>query len=126
MCRNAVAEESVRSPLAGVVVKLRRKEDIARSILFLEAAHRSDANDPTNVQRAEGVDVRTVIQFMRKQPMAPTVARKEKNLPAMHLSSNNSVGWFAERRRDALFGRIFHPLHLIKTAAPDDADGWCV
>ena len=109
--------------LAGPVEKLRRQEHVARRIFFLKTADRGHADDPANIQRTERVDVRPMIQLVRENAMAAPVPRQKINLPSMHLPADERIGRIAKRRFDALLGRIFHALHLIKAAPSDDADG---
>ena len=55
--------------------------------------------------------------------MTTRMPRQKINLPSMHYAADERIGRIAEGRRDPLFGRILHALHLIKAAPSDDTDG---
>src|SRR5438067_2405516 len=109
-------------PSAGPVEKLRRQKHIPRRIFFLQAADGCHANDPAHVERTERVDVGAMVQLVREQAMSASMSRQKIDLPPMHASTDDRVGWIAERRRDAALPRILHAFHLIEAAPTDDAD----
>jgi len=120
---DAFAEKRVLGALAGSIEELRRQQDISGRVLLLQTADSGDANDPANVERTQGVNVRPVIQLVRQEPMAAAMTRKKVNLPAVHSSAYDRVGRLAERRFDPLLGRIFHAFHLVEAASADDPNG---
>src|SRR5581483_440627 len=101
---------------AGAVIELRRQKDISWRIFFLQATHRRDRDNPANVQRAQGVDVGPVIDFMRQNPMASPVPRQKIDLPSANLSANECVRRRSERRIDIVFAGFSQFVYLIKTA----------
>ncbi len=123
---DATSEKSVVGPLAGAIEKLRGQEHIARRVFFLQTAYRRHADNPPDIQRTERIDIRAMIQLVRKQPVSASVPGQEINLPSMHLPSDDRIGGIAKRCFDALLGRVFHPLHLIEAASADDANCRCI
>src|SRR5437660_5174104 len=54
--------------------------------------------------------------------MAAPVPRQKINLPAAHFAANERVRWRPKRSIDLMLGRIAQLVHLIQTAAANDAD----
>jgi hypothetical protein len=121
--RDSLTKKSVIAALAGAIEKLRRQEHVTRRVFFLKAADGGDADDPAHIQRAERIDVRAMIQFVRKQTVAATVSRKEIDLPALYLPADDRVGWITKRRFNPLLRRVLYTLHLVKPASADNANG---
>jgi tRNA-2-methylthio-N6-dimethylallyladenosine synthase len=63
---------------------------------------------------------------MRKNSVAATVPGQKINLAAMHLAADDRIGRRAEWRLNVLLAWFRHAFHLIKAAAANDANGWCV
>ena len=98
MSGNAFAKKSVARALTCSVKKLRRHQDIARRVFFLQTADRRYANDPADVEGTQRVNVRPMIQLMRENAMAAPVPGQKINLPSMHLAADNSDGWLIHGR----------------------------
>src|SRR4030095_1852920 len=108
------------------VKKLRRQEDIAWRVFFLQTAHRRNANNPADVEGTERVDVRPVIQFMRQNPVPASVSRQKINAATRDCSADDRIGRDAEGRIDFVFGQIRKAFQVIETAAADNSDGWLI
>src|SRR5438067_13418439 len=77
---NAVAEKSVAGALACPIKKLRRQQNVARSVFFLQTTDCRHANDPADVEGTERVNIRPMIQFMRQNSVAASMSRQKVTL----------------------------------------------
>ena len=65
-----------------------------------------------------------MIQLVGQETMAACVSRQKINLTPAQFSADERVGRRTKRRVDFLFGHILQAIHLVQTAAPDNADRW--
>jgi len=63
-----------------------------------------------------------VVDLMRQQAVADTVAREKTHPPAGDPAHDHRVGRRAERGGDGVFRDFPEAIHLIEPAAADDAD----
>src|SRR5438552_660483 len=120
---NSITEKSMDRAQTCPVVKLRRQQNIARRIFFLQTANCGHRNDPAHIQRTQRVNVGAMIQFMRQDPMAASVTWQEIDLPSTHPAPNQHVRRCPKRSFDLMLGHIVQLFYLIETAAADDPDG---
>src|ERR1700750_915885 len=104
MCGDALAEKGMASALTRPIKKLRGQQNVAQRVFFLQTSDRRHANDPADVEGTERVNVRPMIQFMRQNPVPPSMSRQKVNAAAEHCSADNQIGGRAERRLDMVFG----------------------
>src|SRR2546428_10090764 len=122
MAGNALAEKSVARALTCPIKKLRRQQDVARSVFFLQTADRRHANDPADVEGTKRINIRPMIQFMRQNPVSASVSRQKVNAAAEHCSADDRIGGRAERRLDFVFGQVGKAVQMIEAAAADNSD----
>src|SRR5437762_2038850 len=123
---NALSEKSVAGAQTCPVKKLRRQEDIARRVFFLQSPDRRNANNPANVEGTERINVRPMIQFMRQNPVAASMSRQKINAATKHCAADDRVGGRAEGRVDLVFGQVGKAFQVIETAAADNPDSWLI
>ena len=121
---DAAAEEGVLGAPAGAVEELRRQHHVPVRVFLLQAAHRGDADEPAHAERAQGVDIGAMIQLVRHDAMPAPVPRQKIDLPAREAPAHDHLRRIAPRRRDAVLRHVGQPLHMVKAAAADHADGW--
>src|SRR5260370_5309910 len=124
MRNDSIAEKSVARAQAGPIVKLRRQQNIPRGVSFLQTANRANRNYPAHVEGAQCVNIRAMIQLVRQNPVAAPVSRQKINLASANFSADQRVRRRSKRRVDLMLGRIEQLLHLIYSAAANDADRW--
>src|SRR4029079_17103849 len=78
--------------------------------------------DPFDAQFFEAVDVRSKIQFRRRDRMVSMMPGKKDDLLAGERSDEIRVRRFSERGFHVDFFDLRQSLHLIKPASPDDSD----
>jgi tRNA-2-methylthio-N6-dimethylallyladenosine synthase len=105
---------------------LRGEKHITRRVLLLQTSHGGDANDPPDIERTKRINIRAMVQLVRKQAMPPPMPGQEIDLPAVYAAPHDCIGRVAEGCFHPQLSRIFHPLHLVETASADDPDGRCV
>src|SRR2546430_16693575 len=104
---------------AGAVVELRWQQNVARFVFFLQTAHGCDGNDPSNIESTQGINVGAVVQFVRKNSVAPPMSRQKVDLPSVYGTADECIGWRAEWSVDFVLGRIAQLFHLIQTTPAD-------
>src|SRR5205823_14866759 len=119
---NALPKKCVHGAPTSAVIKLRRQQHISRRIFFLQTAHGCYRDDPANVQRTQRIDVGPMIDFVRQNPMATTVARQKINLTPANLSANERVRRWPEWFINVEFAGITQFFYLIETAATNDSN----
>src|SRR5438132_11257614 len=120
---NALAEKSVASALTCPIKKLRRQQNVARRVFFLQTSDRRHANDPADVEGTKRINIRPMIQFMRQNPVSASVSRQKVNAAAEHCSADDRIGGRAERRLDLVFGQARKTFQMIEATAADNSDG---
>src|SRR6476620_6840797 len=123
---DALAEKGVASALTRPIKKLRWQQNLPRRIFFLQTSDRRHANDPADVEGTKRIDIRPMIQFMRQNPVPPSMSRQKVNAAAEHCSADDRIGGRAERRLDLVFGQVGKTFDMIETAAAHNSDGWLV
>jgi hypothetical protein len=122
MSYEPVTKEGVVGSITSAVVVLVGHEDMARSILFLKASDRSDADDEANPKRAQSPDIGTVINFGRKKAMTTGVAREKDDFASSKGAPHEGIGGRAVRSLDGEFLQVSKTFELIEAAAADYAD----
>src|SRR5205823_5895156 len=69
-------------------------------------------------------DVRAKVQFGRKQPVTDAVTRKKCDARAPERTQQIRARRLAKRRVDASLLAVGQLVHVVETAAADDADCW--
>src|SRR5437660_9015491 len=123
---NALTEKGVAGVLTRPIKRLRRQQDVARSVFFLQTADRRHANDPADVEGTKRINIRPMIQFMRQNPVSASVSRQKVNTATEQCSADDRIGGRAERRIDLVFGQVGKTFDMIETAAADNSDGWLI
>src|SRR5207247_6586908 len=123
---NAFPEKSVAGAQTCPVKKLRRQEDIAWRVFFLQTAGRRNANNPADVEGTERVNIRPMIQFMRQNPVPSSMSRQKTNAATTHCAADDPVGGRAEGRVDFVFGQVGKAFQVIETAAAYNPDSWLI
>ena len=126
MGRDSFAEKRVAGAQAHPIKKLRRQQDIARGVRFLQTAHCRYANDPADIERTQRVNIRAMIQFVGEDAMPTSMSRQKINAAAEHCSANDGVRRRAERRLDLVFGQLGKILQVVEATAADNSDCWLV
>src|SRR5207247_10563365 len=93
---NAFPKKSVAGAQTCPGKKLRRQEDIAWRVFFLQTAGRRNANNPADVEGTERVNIRQMIQFMRQNPEPSSISRQKINAATKHCDVGHEVGRRAE------------------------------
>src|SRR5262249_54581915 len=88
---NALSKKCMSITAARPVIKLRRQQNITRRIFFLQATYCRHRDEPAHVERAEGVDVGPVIDFVRQNSVTACVPRQKIDLATADLSANKHV-----------------------------------
>ena len=123
---NAFPEKSVAGAQTRPVKELRRQENVARRVFFLQTADRCNANNPADVEGTERINVRSMIQFVRQNPVPASMSRQEVNAATKHCSADDRIGRRAEGRIDLVLGQVGKAFQMIETAAADNPDGWLI
>src|SRR6059058_5548422 len=123
MSGNAFTEKSVAGALTRPIKKLRRQQDIARRVFFLQTADRRHANDPADIEGTKRINIGPMIQFMRQNPVSASVWRQKVNAAAEHCSADDRIGGRAERRLDFVFSQARKTFQMIQATAADNSDG---
>ena len=113
----------MKFPPARPVIKLVRQHDVARVVLFLEAANGGDGDDPSDAERAERPDICPVVDLVRSDPVPTRMTRKKKDRPAVKRSPDDRVRRIPKGRVDPDLGNLLKPVNLVKAAASNNADG---
>lgn len=122
---DAIAEEGVVFAAAGAVKELIGDDDVKGMDFFAEAADGGDANEPADVERAEGVEIGPVIDFMWGDAVAATVSGKKIDGASGVLAFDDVVGWSAERSGEGDFFDAGESFQFVEATASNDADGGC-
>src|SRR5207244_4664143 len=99
--------------------KLRWQQNVARRVFFLQTSDRRHANDPADVEGTKRINIRPMIQFMRQNPVHPSMSRQKVNAAAEHCSADDRIGGRADRRLDLVFGQASTTYQNIRDAADD-------
>jgi hypothetical protein len=116
----------VAGALTGSIKKLRRQQNVARGVFFLQTADRRYANDPADIEGTERVNVRPMIQFMRQNPMSASMSGQKVNAATEQCSADNRIGGRAEGGIDFVFGQVRKSFDVIKPTATNDPDRWLI
>jgi hypothetical protein len=121
MTDDAVLEERRDAPL-GEIDELVRHDEVTRLDLLLHRADRADAHEVRRPRLLQRADVRAVVDLMRRDPVAAAVARQEEERrPARERALHEHVARAPERRVDLDLRHVAEALHLVESAAAEDA-----
>ena len=124
--RYSFAKKRVTRAQTRPIKKLLWQQDVARGIFLLQTADRCHANDPTDVERTQRVNIRAMIQFVRQDTVSTSVPGQKINAATGHCSADDGIGWCAERRFDFVFGELGKTFQLVEATAADNANRWLV
>ena len=103
---DTVAEESVFGGLVGAIEELVWQDDMAGFVLWLEGADGGDGKKPADIERAEGVNIGAVIEFVGEDTMTSGVASEEVDLAVVEASAEDGIGGWAKGCFDEVFGEV--------------------
>jgi len=103
---DSVAKEGVFRGLIGAIEELVWQDDVAGFVLWLEGTDGGDGEKPADIERAEGVNIRTVIEFVWEDTMTSGMASEEVDLAAVEASTEDGIGGRAEGCFDEVFGEV--------------------
>lgn len=121
----AVSEKGVVFSATGAVVVLIGHQNMTGSILFLEAADSSDADDEAYAKGAQGPDIGAMIDLGGKETVATGVAREKDDLASGEGALHEDVRGRAIGSVDGQLFEVFEAFELVEATASNDADhGW--
>src|SRR5665213_1621545 len=121
MSDNPVAEKG-RSAPARAVVKLIGNQKIQRSQVLLQGADSAHRNHALDAEKLHGVNVGAIIDFRRREAMAPPVAREKRHAPVLYASDHKRIGWLSEWCFYPDFSCRFGAGHRVESAATNDSN----
>jgi len=93
---DAVAKEGVVLTAAGAVVELVRDEDVARGVVFFEAANGGDANDVADAKRTESPDVGAVVNLGGEELVTTGMTGEKNDFSSRELTFHEAIGGGSE------------------------------
>ena len=119
---DAVAEEGEVGTAFGAVDELVDGDDVGGLVLFFEGADGADADDVGGAEFFHAVDVGAVVQFAGEDGVGAAVTGEEDEVAIGEASREEVVGGFAKRGGQTDPALLVEAVHLVETAAADDAD----
>ena len=123
VCNDAVAEERVVFAAAGAVEELVGEDDVAGLIGVAETSDGGDADDPADVEGAEGPEIGAVIEFGGEEPVAAAVAWEEADAAVGEGAGGDEVRGGAPWGIDGDVLTVREAVEVVEAAAADDGDG---
>jgi hypothetical protein len=119
---NAITEKGVSGAGTGAIIILIRQNNVPGLVSLLKAADGGHTDNPADVQLPESVDIGTVIQLMRHDPMSFAVAWQEIDLTPLQTAAHDRIRGCPEGSLHLNFCGVSEALQLVKPAATNHSN----